>query len=157
MKNFTSVEFMTVEEKQKVLKDWQRFLKFLASSDWKNWNEKQGGSDYGMEAPKQFTKRLYNHLSLHCGFIAHYNIHGFYSVYFSGDFETLERFFRNINHYGDYADLGEAMQEKQEKMLGKILKQGENANDDKFELLKECVSRAETDLDFRKRIIKSIF
>ena len=157
MKTFTSVEFTTAEEKQKVLKDWQRFLKFLASSEWGDWNNKQGGSDYGMEAPRQFTKRLYLHLSLHCGFIAHYGIHGFYSVYFNGDFENLEGFFKNISHYGDYADLGEAMQEEQEKMLDKILKQGENANDDKFELLKECVKRAETDLDFRKRIINSFF
>lgn len=56
-------KFMTAEEKRKVLKHWENFLKNgLRSQD--------------------FTKDLYHHLTLHCSFIAHYSREGFYETYF---------------------------------------------------------------------------
>ena len=61
---FRDVEFMTAQEKERVLKAWERFLK--------------GGCK-----PQQFTKALYDHLILHCSFIAHYSREGFYNYYFS--------------------------------------------------------------------------
>lgn len=61
------VQFMTAAEKEKVLRDWERFLK--SGLSWDN-----------------FTKDLYNHLTQHCSFIAHYDRAGFFATYFeSGD------------------------------------------------------------------------
>ncbi len=56
-------QFMTAAEKSKVLKQWERFL------------------SNGL-AKEYFTRALYKHLINHCSFIAHYDIHGFYSTYF---------------------------------------------------------------------------
>jgi len=61
--NFTDTKFMTGKEKAMVLKQWRTFLK------------------NGM-ASKSFSKRLYQHLILHCNFIAHYSREGFYNWYF---------------------------------------------------------------------------
>ena len=59
--------FMTAAEKERVLRDWESFLK----------------SGLGWD---KFTKALYHHLIQHCSFIAHYDRQGFYSTYFmSGD------------------------------------------------------------------------
>ena len=65
-------KFMSASEKQRVLKQWERFLK--------------GGLNL-----EQFDKALYSHLIQHCSFIAHYDRAGFYSEYFeSGD--TIKQF-----------------------------------------------------------------
>ncbi len=56
-------KFMSAEEKRKVLRQWRLFLKSGLSRD-------------------KFTKVLYNHLIMHCSFIAHYDRQGFYSTYF---------------------------------------------------------------------------
>ena len=60
---FKDVRFMTAAEKKKVLRQWVRFLKS------------------GFDA-RIFMKSLYQHLIQHCSFIAHYNLGGFYAVYF---------------------------------------------------------------------------
>ena len=70
---FTDEQFMTAKEKELTLKSWERFLK--------NGLRKQ-----------DFTKRLYQYLTLHCSFIAHYSIHGFYNVYFEDDKAATRRF-----------------------------------------------------------------
>ena len=59
---FKDTKFMSAEEKEKVLKNWERFIARF-----------QG---------KCFTKRLYDHLHLHCSFIAHYNRLGFMLLLF---------------------------------------------------------------------------
>jgi len=64
-------KFMPAEEKRKVLKQWELFLKS------------------GLERDK-FTKLLYNHLIQHCSFIAHYDINGFYSTYFEEGEDTVQ-------------------------------------------------------------------
>jgi hypothetical protein len=69
---FTDVEFMTAREKAQVFKDWERFI------------------ESGFER-RHFTGRLYKHLTLHCSFIAHYDIAGFYDVYF-GEKRNTDRF-----------------------------------------------------------------
>lgn len=51
---FTDVEFMAAKEKELVLKKWITFLK------------------HGLKS-QHFTKRLYEHLHLHRGYIAHYS------------------------------------------------------------------------------------
>jgi hypothetical protein len=65
-------EFMDAEQKRKVLTQWDRFVK--------------GGFSFHL-----FTDNLYQHLILHCGFIAHYNRSGFYSTYWCDDLITLAR------------------------------------------------------------------
>lgn len=102
---FKTVKFMTAAEKEKVLKDWIRFIR--------------GGCKFS-----QFTKALYNHLIQHCSFIAHYNRAGFYDTYFAPP-ANGSVFFRQFNRsydcksveYGwdiwlsdpDYADINNAM------------------------------------------------
>lgn len=100
------VEFMSAKEKQKVLRHWRQFLQSGLSKD-------------------KFTKDLYHHLTLHCSFIAHYDLHGFYSTYFE-EGDDMVRFlsqFDNRNgipksvEYGmtywqtgsDYSDINSAM------------------------------------------------
>jgi hypothetical protein len=43
--------------------------------------------------PTSFKKDIYEHCHLHCGFIAHYNINGFYGEYFG----TAARFHKIAN------------------------------------------------------------
>ncbi len=71
---FSDEQFMSATQKQKVLRAWMRFLE---SGCKKN----------------QFTQDLYHHLIQHCSFIAHYDRHGFYSVYFERPTAEIFRFF----------------------------------------------------------------
>ncbi len=70
--HFTDAQHMTAAQKRRVLGDWVRFF--------------QSGMDF-----KRFTKRLYQHLTLHAEFIAHFNRQGFWETYFA-DPEALQRF-----------------------------------------------------------------
>jgi len=63
MVKFKDAQFMSAEDKAKVLKHWTTFI------------------NNGMQWT-HFTKRIYDHLHLHCSFIAHYNQLGFYDTYF---------------------------------------------------------------------------
>jgi hypothetical protein len=71
---FSDEQFMSAEEKEKVLRSWKRFLRSGC-------------------AKNQFTEALYHHLSQHCSFIAHFNRHGFYSFYFEDLTTDIFRFF----------------------------------------------------------------
>jgi hypothetical protein len=93
--------FLTAAEKTLILRDWTSFLKNKCSRT-------------------TFTKRLYHHLTLHCDFIAHYSIHGFYEYYFERPAATivfLRQFttgaacegFGKLWLTGDCADLNEEM------------------------------------------------
>lgn len=98
---FTDAQFMTAKEKEMVAKAFDRFLK----SNFDNRN---------------FTKRLYDHLHLHCGFIAHYDINGFYATYFEDHADTvsfLDRLFKDryALNLREYEDLGKAMVESFKK------------------------------------------
>lgn len=61
--DFTDTQFMTKEEKLKIYKNFVSFL-----------------NNHFKES--LFTKNLYTELTMHFGFIAHYNKNGFYSEYF---------------------------------------------------------------------------
>ena len=63
MKNFNDSDFLTASEKEKIYSDLQKFI------------------DSGFKRIK-FTKALYKYLSLNFGFIAHYNIEGFFMARF---------------------------------------------------------------------------
>ena len=71
MSRFKDVKFMSAKEKERVVEDFRRFLK-------NNFDR------------KYFTKRLYEHLHLHCSFIAHYDIDGFYATYFDEPEMSIE-------------------------------------------------------------------
>ena len=60
---FEDVKFMTSTQKSKIYKNFVSFL----NNHFK---------------PTRFKKDIYEHCHLHCGFIAHYNINGFYGEYF---------------------------------------------------------------------------
>jgi hypothetical protein len=79
--SFESVEFMTDLEKKKV---YINFVKLL-NNHFKR---------------TLFKKNLYEHFHCHCGFIAHYNINGFYGEYF----ETAANYHFNVNSYSNPAN-----------------------------------------------------
>ncbi len=101
-------KFMTAEQKKKVLRQWDRFI--------------EGGFSFHL-----FTDAIYQHLNLHCGFIAHYNRAGFYSTYWNGDFIAFarqtgmlvrpvpcaflhwERFLASFRCWGEWAGMGASM------------------------------------------------
>lgn len=62
-------QYLSAAEKRRVLKQWETFLK------------------HGCQE-KHFTGPLYNHLTMHCSFIAHYNKAGFYGTYFTNGEDT---------------------------------------------------------------------
>jgi len=105
---FKSIEFMTAREKELTAKQFKNFVKKLVTL---------GSCE---ETQKAFSKRVYEHLHLNCGFIAHYDIYGFYSTYFNGDIDDFERFAEHFiedgkispYHYTeDYNDINFAFSE----------------------------------------------
>ena len=70
---FVDETFMSAVEKESVLQAWVRFLQSGCA-----WHD--------------FTIDLYEHLALHCSFIAHYNRLGFYEYYFSNPGQQTFRF-----------------------------------------------------------------
>jgi len=76
-RRFRDARFMTADEKRKVLVHWERFIRL--------------GFKF-----EHFTKALYQHLTLHCSFIAHYNRRGFYETYFTDPEQTI-RFFQQFD------------------------------------------------------------
>lgn len=112
---FTATEFMSVKDKELMVKDWGRFIKALAEKDLGEVTQ----TEYGAISRK-FTKRIYLHLSLHAGFIAHYNISGFYGEYFERPEDTIKfirQWDRAVNRpaaemggcMSDYWDVDQAM------------------------------------------------
>ena len=137
---FTDVQFMNAKEKERVNKQWVTFLNSNCSR-------------------AKFTKALYNHLHLHCGFIAHYNIYGFYDTYFSDDYDDLARFFSHLERYtpmADYSDINDAMIQEYCKQKDRITQRAQATNDDRFKMLQEAVKRAETDMDFRNDLLNKL-
>ncbi len=138
---FTDTKFMTAREKELVLKNWGNFLK------------------HGLQK-NHFTKRLYSYLHLCCGFIAHYDLSGFYSTYFEAGQDT-ERFFKHFcihsaHNYGaniNYDDLNTAMRDVYSQYQNTITKQAEDDIARVITLLDECIERAKTDLGFAKKFL----
>lgn len=98
MTQFADSRFMTAAEKQRVLRDWRRFLETLA----RQYEDKD-------RCFRAFSARLYQHLMQHCSFIAHYNRVGFFDTYFVDGDQTLEflrQFDVNANPEGDSAEYG---------------------------------------------------
>ena len=81
MVEMKDTQFMSVEEKDQVIRAWKRFL------------ESGFRKDY-------FTEALYKHLINHCSFMAHYDRHGFYATYFEHGDETVQFFTQFDNSKG---------------------------------------------------------
>jgi hypothetical protein len=141
---FKDVEFMTAREKELVLKSWRNFLK--------NGLQKQ-----------HFTKRLYEHLHLHCGFIANFNIHVFYSAYFEAGQDT-ERFFEHFCNYtaadcranGDYGDVNTAMRQAYEESKAEILSKAQVDITHSLDVLEACVKRSREDDKFARQFLSKV-
>jgi hypothetical protein len=119
---FRDAPFLGAREKGLVLKAWVRFLK------------------RGLRF-EDFNKRLYEHLHLHCGFIAHYNRAGFYAEYFERGEDTA-RFLSQFDIRGEcrsvefggtswqqeeYDDLKRAMVEEASRYIPALLERAEAA------------------------------
>jgi len=118
------VKFMSAQEKEKVLRQWKLFLESGLSKD-------------------KFTKTLYNHLIMHCSFIAHYDLHGFYSTYFKEGEDTVHFLsqFDNRNgipksvEYGmtywytdpDYIDINSAMCRVASRYIPRLVTEAESS------------------------------
>ena len=139
---FTDAEFMTAREKQLVLNNWKTFLK------------------YGLKN-EHFTKRLYQHLHLHCGYIAHYNIQGFYSTYFEAGQDT-EQFFEHFcdaaadHGANDYRDLNAAMLAVYQEFKPKIMRAAENNIHNRLDIIEACVKQAREDDHFARQFLMKI-
>jgi len=141
---FTDVEFMTAKEKELVLKHWKTFLK------------------YGLKK-QHFTKRLYEHLHLRCGFVANFSIYGFYSAYFEAG-QDIERFFERfyshlarshgVNH--DYDDINGAMHDVYTQYEDAIRKQAQDDIAERLNVLEAGVKRSKTDKEFAKKFLSSV-
>lgn len=120
-------QFMSAPEKQKVLRQWELFLKS------------------GL-AKVKFTRSLYQHLIMHCSFIAHYDLHGFYSTYFEEGQDTAHFLsqFDNRNgipksvEYGmtywytdsDYEDINSEMCRVASKYIPSLIARATNSQKD---------------------------
>ncbi|HYR88499.1 MAG TPA: hypothetical protein VE422_30750 [Terriglobia bacterium] len=122
---FHDSEFMSAREKRLVLKAWVRFLK--------------NGLRF-----EDFSDRLYKHLMLHCGFIAHYNRLGFYEEYFERGEDTTRflsqfddrgecRSVEGVNSWwfhGEYADINKAMIEEGTKYIPGLIERAQASQRD---------------------------
>jgi len=80
---FKDVKFLSQQEKYIIAKHFKRFV------------------ENGFKR-EDFNNRLYEHIHTSCGFIAHYNINGFYHEYFNGCNDDLKRFvvkYLNLEHF----------------------------------------------------------
>jgi|LSQX01.3.fsa_nt_gb hypothetical protein len=140
--NFKDSEFMTAREKRLVLANWKTFLK------------------HGLKQ-KHFTRRLYNHLHLNCGFIAHYNIGGFYATYFEHGADTVEffkRFCDAASHSwaADYKDLNIAMLKVCKAYQASIDKKANDDIDRSLDATEESLNCARADKEFAREFVSSV-
>lgn len=110
--SFADTQFTTAEQKKKAL---ESFLRVLETRDL-----------------EKMDKNLYNHLHLHCGFIAHYDIHGFRAEYSGQEFRRFVQHFdqNNPNFFGwlmgldaEYGDINRAMVKAATAMAPEIYKE----------------------------------
>jgi len=105
---FTDAKFLSAKEKETIFRVWCRFLKNRFKRTC-------------------FTRALYQHLHLHCGFIAHYSIHGFYGTYFTtpADIKSFIRAFINqvegIPYLEEYSDINSAMLKELHAISGELM------------------------------------
>jgi hypothetical protein len=146
----TDTRFLSAEGKKYILRQWKTFIK----------------SGFN---PGRFTETVYEHLHLHCGFIAHYDRSGFYYTYWNDEvirfaaengYETApapkvfyewERFLRAVDIRGEYADINTAMMIVLEDELDALIKKLTNEAKDLYRHevthLRSCWERERKDIE----------
>jgi hypothetical protein len=117
---------MTAREKEKVYKSFKRVIE---------------NRDITL-----IDKRLYKHLHQNCGFIAHYDIHGFRAAYSGRGFLEFIDYFLNPPFFGlgpkEYHDINNAMRALVEEHAELIFEEFENREMNKeIELLKRLAAK----------------
>lgn len=130
---FADVRFQSAAEKTQVYKAWIRFL----------------NSNFDRS---KFTKAIYSHLMMHCGFIAHYDINGFYAEQL-GDPTRRREFIESFLSHNmleshaaggpDYTDINEAMAEALRVRRNELVY---DANRARIEELRGLRGRIDTEL-----------
>ena len=141
---FKDTQFMTARQKELVLKNWRTFLQHSLQK-------------------QHFTKRLYEHLHLRCGYIANFNIQGFYSTYFEAGQDT-ERFFEHFCNYtaghcganADYDDINTAMRQVYEEFKAGILSKAQQDINHSLDVLEACVKRSRQDEKFARQFLSKV-
>jgi len=139
--SFTDTQFVTAKQKSQVLRHWTKFLK-------------------GGFKKEDFTKQLYHHLTQHCGFIAHYDIEGFYSVYFTQKSHITDFFYQFLDYpdcFVDYQDINGEMRKVYETAKPSIDKLVVDDYVEKLETLESWITKAKTDKEFAVDLIKKLF
>jgi len=138
-------EFMTAGAKRKLLSHWQRFLE--SGLEW-----------------NAFRKAIYEHLHLHCEFIAHYNREGFFSVYFGDEPAKTCAFLRQFDPDGDgksvdyglvywitsddYGDVNQAMREIARPHIQRLTEQAcQREREQDFATIKRLLAKHGIDLE----------
>ena len=123
------------------------------------------------------NEETYIFISLMTGFIAHYNLYGFQGHYsdlrdllgniegaLSIEQDTAKRDVDDTKHNGyglpyckSKLEIVKGLKLIVEKYKDKIFEKGSEGDSDRFEILKECIKRAETDLDFRKEFMEKLY
>lgn len=139
---FKDEKLMTAREKDLILKSWKTFLK------------------HGLKK-QHFTERLYEHLYLHCRFIGHFDIGGFYSAYFKAG-PDIHRFFRKFLNdrtifKGSYGDLHKAMRRVYFQYKAKIIAQINKDITNKLNMLEASVLKARKDLAFARDFLSRLY
>ncbi len=131
---FTDTFCMTAKEKEQVAGAFENFLKNNFKTEY-------------------FTKALYEHLHQHCGFIAHYDIHGFYATYFEDPEDTTGFLGSLFNDYSlfqsGYEDLGKAFVNSFKKYREGITAYLHNKL---VESAEEVMKNAQREYDLRKAL-----
>lgn len=100
---YTNTKWMTAIEKAQVVEDFTRLVQHVAENGTRR------------DMPAQFTVRLYEHISGHCGHIAHYDRAGFWQAQLSTAQRALSFFEGMADHrlvawsVHDYRDVNSAM------------------------------------------------
>jgi len=127
---------------------------------------------------EKLSKKSYGFISIMCGFIAHYDLSGFQAHYAELQ-DLIEKLkgslpiekdtcLRDVNDkpkYNGYGlpycqsklDIVEGIEKLVAKYETSIMKKAGAKNDDRWELLKESVKRAEKDEQFRDVLIAKLF
>lgn len=108
--DFKDAQFMTAAEKLQVARAYGRFLRALT---------RNSTAEMAARIPAGWTKALYHHFSLHLGYIAHFNIHGFYEVQWQDPFQCRQNIANlrggrdnlgfDMTKDADYGDLNKVM------------------------------------------------
>jgi hypothetical protein len=122
-KKFYDTNCMSARDKYFVYIKYRSFLDSLK----KEYNKITKNMGNSTPTPLlKFHNELYEHLHQHCGFIAHYDRHGFYHTYFDEPDATID-FIEHMKEaekrcHEDYSDINEAMAKETKKVSSDLIR-----------------------------------